>query len=164
MTMTPILVLSKVGEPYVVYTNASRDIYKGVLMHNDKVIAYTSQQLHPYEKNYVMHGLVLGAIIHALKKELNLRQRQYIEFTTYYDFQMRYHLGKANVVVDALSKKTQISTAIPSAWLMTTQFTEWHPWPMDTGIIYHALVEDEILDQIFEAQKKDGQYDELVKK
>ncbi|CAN6462542.1 unnamed protein product [Victoria cruziana] len=126
LTMAPILVLPKMGEPYVVYTDASRDGYGG--------------------------------------KELNLRQRRWIEFLTDYDFQMRYHPGKANVVADALSRKTHISTAMLSVWLMTAQFVEWHPWLTDTGVVCHTVVEDEILDHIFEAQKKDGQYDEMVKK
>ena len=40
------------------------------------------------------------------QKELNLRQRRWIEFLEDYDFTLQYHPGKANVVADALSKKT----------------------------------------------------------
>ncbi|CAN6445433.1 unnamed protein product [Victoria cruziana] len=190
LTTAPILVLPKVGEPYVVYTDASRDGYGGVLMQNDRVIAYTSRQLRPHEKNYATHDLELGAIVHALKvwrhylygvqfevftdhksltylfsqKELNLRQRRWIEFLTDYDFQMKYHPGKANVVADALSRKTQISVAMLNVWLMTAEFTEWHPWPTETSIICHTVMEDEILSQIFEAQKIDEKYGEMVRK
>jgi len=39
------------------------------------------------------------------RKELNMRQRRWIEFLKDYDFQLIYHLGKENVVVDALSRK-----------------------------------------------------------
>ena len=35
-----------------------------------------------------------------------MRQRQCIKFLKDYDFELLYHLGKANVVVDALSRKT----------------------------------------------------------
>ncbi|CAN6440882.1 unnamed protein product [Victoria cruziana] len=67
LTTAPVLVLPKVGESYVVYTDASREGYGGVLMQNDRVIAYTSQQLRQHEKNYATHDLELGAIVHALK-------------------------------------------------------------------------------------------------
>ena len=39
------------------------------------------------------------------QKELNMRQRRWIEFLKDYDFKLLYHLGKANVVADALSRK-----------------------------------------------------------
>ncbi|CAN6487285.1 unnamed protein product [Victoria cruziana] len=106
LTSAPILVLPKVGESYVVYTDASRDGYEGVLMLDGRVIAYTSRQLRSYEKNYATHDLELGTIIHALKKELNLRQRRWVEFLADYDFEMRYHPSRANVVANALSRKT----------------------------------------------------------
>ena len=84
-----------------------------------------------YERNYPTHDLELTAIVFALKiwrhylygasfkvfsyhkslrylfdqKELNMQQRRWIEFLKDYDFQLMYHLRKANVVVDALSRK-----------------------------------------------------------
>nr|GFA47268.1 putative reverse transcriptase domain-containing protein [Tanacetum cinerariifolium] len=42
------------------------------------------------------------------KKELNMRQRRWLELLSDYDCEIRYHLGKANVVADALSKKERI--------------------------------------------------------
>ncbi|CAN6465712.1 unnamed protein product [Victoria cruziana] len=190
LTLAPILVLPKVGEPYVVYTDASRDGYGGVLMQSDRVIVYTSRQLRTHERNYATHDLELGAIVHALKvwrhylydtrfevftdhksltylfsqKELNLRQRRWVEFLTDYDFQMRYHPGKANVVADALSRKTQISSTMLSVWSMTAQFAEWHPLPTSTGVMCHTVVEEEILSRIFEAQRKDEDYEKMIKR
>ncbi|GKA62204.1 putative reverse transcriptase domain-containing protein, partial [Tanacetum coccineum] len=41
------------------------------------------------------------------QKELNMRQRRWIELFSDYDCEIRYHPGKANVVVDALSRKLQ---------------------------------------------------------
>ena len=40
------------------------------------------------------------------QKELNLRQTRWVELLKDYDFTIEYHLGKANVVADALSKKS----------------------------------------------------------
>ncbi|CAN6447952.1 unnamed protein product [Victoria cruziana] len=121
LTSAPILVLSKVGESYVVYTDASRDGYGGVLMQDGQVIAYTLRQFRSHEKNYATHNLELGAI-----KELNLRQRRWVEFLADYDFEMRYHPGRANVVADALSIKTQLAHTVTSVWSLTAQFAEWH--------------------------------------
>ncbi|GJR86573.1 putative reverse transcriptase domain-containing protein [Tanacetum coccineum] len=42
------------------------------------------------------------------QKELNMRQRHWLELLSDYDYEIRYHLGKANVVADALSRKKQI--------------------------------------------------------
>nr|GEU89009.1 putative reverse transcriptase domain-containing protein [Tanacetum cinerariifolium] len=42
------------------------------------------------------------------QKELNMRQRRWIELFSDYDCKIRYHLGKANVVGDALSRKEQL--------------------------------------------------------
>ena len=39
------------------------------------------------------------------QKELNLRQRRWMELIKDYDFTPQYHSGKANVVADALSRK-----------------------------------------------------------
>ncbi|XP_020102592.1 uncharacterized protein LOC109720121 [Ananas comosus] len=100
-------------------------------MQQDRVIAYALRQLKDYERNYPAHDLELTAAMFALKlwrhylygaqcevftdhlslkylfteKELNLRQRRWLEFLTDYDFSIQYHLGKANVVADALSQK-----------------------------------------------------------
>ncbi|PON37603.1 hypothetical protein PanWU01x14_318840 [Parasponia andersonii] len=95
-----------------------------VLMQNGRVIAYTSRQLKPHERNYLTYDLELAAVIFALKiwrcylygvkfdifsdhkslkylftqKDLNLRQRRWVEYMEDYDFNLQYHPGKANVV------------------------------------------------------------------
>jgi ribonuclease HI len=101
-------------------------------MQQGKVIAYASRQLKDHEKNYPTHDLELAAIVYALKiwrhylfqetveiytdhkslkyifthKELNMRQRRWLELIKDYDCHIMYHSGKANVVVDVLSKKS----------------------------------------------------------
>nr|GEY39653.1 putative reverse transcriptase domain, ribonuclease H-like domain, aspartic peptidase domain protein [Tanacetum cinerariifolium] len=130
----PILALPKGSENFVVYCDASRKGLGAVLMHREKVIAYASRQLKIYEKNYTAHDLELGAVVFDLKmwrhylydtkcivftshkslqhilykKELNTRQRRWLELLSNYDCEIRYHLGKENVVTDALSGKERI--------------------------------------------------------
>ena len=41
------------------------------------------------------------------QRDLNMRRRRWMEFLEDYDFTLHYHLGKANVVADALSRKSQ---------------------------------------------------------
>ncbi|GJV01258.1 putative reverse transcriptase domain-containing protein [Tanacetum coccineum] len=123
----PILALPKGSENFVVYCDASHKGLGAVLMQNEKVIAYASRQLKIHEKNYTTHDLELGAVVFALKmwrhylygtrctvftdhkslqhildqKELNMRQRRWLELLSDYDCDIRYHPGKANVVADA---------------------------------------------------------------
>ncbi|GJX65516.1 putative reverse transcriptase domain-containing protein [Tanacetum coccineum] len=127
----PILALPEGSENFVVYFDASRKGLGAILMQREKVIAYASRQLKIHEKNYTAHDLELGAIVFALKmwrhylydtkcvvftnnkslqhildkKELNMRQRRWLELLSDYDYEIRYHPGKANVVADALSRK-----------------------------------------------------------
>src|SRR4051812_44869398 len=100
-------------------------------MQEGRVVAYLSRQLRPHEENYATHELELAAVVHALKtwrhyllgkrceiytdhkslkniftqKELNMRQRRWLELIKDYDLSVQYHPGKANVVADALSRK-----------------------------------------------------------
>ncbi|GJY90888.1 putative reverse transcriptase domain-containing protein [Tanacetum coccineum] len=118
-----------------------------VLMQRGKVIAYASRQLKIHEKNYTTHDLELGAVVFALKiwrhylygtksviytdhkslqhifsqKELNMRQRRWIELFSDYDCEIRYHPGKANVVADALSRKERVKPKRVRAMNMTLQ-------------------------------------------
>ncbi|GJS01004.1 putative reverse transcriptase domain-containing protein [Tanacetum coccineum] len=111
----------------------------------EKVIAYASRQLKVYVKNYTTHDLELGSVVFALKiwrhylygtrctvftdhkslqhildqKELNMRQRHWLELLSNYDCDIRYHPGKANVVADALSRKERIEPLRVRALVMT---------------------------------------------
>ena len=113
------------------YKDASCQGLGCVLMQHGRVVAYASRQLKPYERNYPTHDFELAAVIFALKiwkhflfgetceiftdhkslkylfsqKELNMRQRIWIELLKDYDCIIRYHPGKENVMVDALSRK-----------------------------------------------------------
>ncbi|GJS50548.1 putative reverse transcriptase domain-containing protein [Tanacetum coccineum] len=101
----PILALPEGSENFVVYCDASHKGLGAVLMQKEKVIAYASRQLKVHEKNYTTHDLELGAVHILDQKELNMRQRRWLELLSDYDCEIRYHRGKANVVADALSRK-----------------------------------------------------------
>ncbi|GJX49509.1 putative reverse transcriptase domain-containing protein [Tanacetum coccineum] len=96
----PILALPKGMKDFVVYYDASLKGYGAVLMQREKVITYASRQLKVHEENYTTHDLELRDV-----KELNLRQRRWIELLSDYDCEIWYHPGKANVVAEALSRK-----------------------------------------------------------
>ncbi|GJZ34116.1 putative reverse transcriptase domain-containing protein [Tanacetum coccineum] len=97
--LAPILALPEGSEDFVVYCDASHKGLGAVLMQREKVIAYASRQLKVHEKNYTTHDLELGSV-----KELNMRQRHWLELLSDYDCDIRYHPGKENVVADALSQ------------------------------------------------------------
>ncbi|GJV81039.1 putative reverse transcriptase domain-containing protein [Tanacetum coccineum] len=110
----PILALPEGSEDFVVYCDASHKGLGVVLMQREKVIAYASRQLKVHEKNYTTHDLELGSV-----KELNMRQRRWLELLSDYDCDIRYHPGKANVVADALSRKERIEPLRVRALVMT---------------------------------------------
>ncbi|GJU72582.1 putative reverse transcriptase domain-containing protein [Tanacetum coccineum] len=115
---SPILALPEGNDNYVIYCDASYQGLGAVLMQREKVIAYASRQLKPYEENYTTHDLELGE--HILdQKELNMRQRRWLELLVDYDCEIRYHPGKANVVADALSRKERIKPLQVRALVMT---------------------------------------------
>ncbi|GJV21993.1 putative reverse transcriptase domain-containing protein [Tanacetum coccineum] len=126
----PILALPEGSKDFVVYCDASHKGLGAVLMQREKVIAYASRELKVHKKNYTTHNLELGSVVFALKiwrpylyatrctvftdhkslqhildqKELNMRQRCWLELLSDYDCDIRYHPGKENVVADALSQ------------------------------------------------------------
>ncbi|GKB85148.1 putative reverse transcriptase domain-containing protein [Tanacetum coccineum] len=130
---------------FVVYCDASLQGLGAMLMQREKVIAYASRQLKPHEEKYNTRDLELGAVVFAFKiyrhymygtkctvftahkslqhildqKELNMRQRRWLELLAYYDCKIRYHPGKANVVADALSQKERFKPLRVRALVMT---------------------------------------------
>ncbi|GJU07520.1 putative reverse transcriptase domain-containing protein [Tanacetum coccineum] len=101
----PILALPEGNDDFVVYCDVSHQGLRAVLMQKEKVIAYASRQLKLNEKSYTTHDLELGAVHILNQKELNMRQRYWLELLVDYDCEIRYHHGKANVIADALSQK-----------------------------------------------------------
>jgi len=131
LVTAPILVQPDITRPFEVYCDASNFGLGCVLMQGGHVIAYASRQLKNSKVNYPTHDLELAAVVHALKiwrhylfgqpctiftdhkslryfftqSELNMRQRMWLELVKDYDLNIQYHLGKVNVVADALSRK-----------------------------------------------------------
>ncbi|GJZ86993.1 putative reverse transcriptase domain-containing protein [Tanacetum coccineum] len=87
----PILALPEGSEDFITYCDASKKGLGAVLMQREKVIAYASSQLKIHEKKYTTYDLELGAV-----KELNMRQRRWLELLSDYDYDIRYQPGKAN--------------------------------------------------------------------
>ncbi|GJU40366.1 putative reverse transcriptase domain-containing protein [Tanacetum coccineum] len=100
-------------EDFMVYCDASLKSYGAVLIQREEVIAYASRQLKVHEENYTTHDLELGA------KELNLRQRRWIELLSDYDCEIRYHPGNVNVLADALSRNGREKPLRVQALMMT---------------------------------------------
>ncbi|GKE54983.1 putative reverse transcriptase domain-containing protein, partial [Tanacetum coccineum] len=110
----PILALPEGAKTFVVYYDSLHKGLGAMLMQNEKVIAYASRQLKIHEKNYMTLDLKLGAVVFALKF-----WRHYLYGMNDYDCEIRYHLGKANVVADALSRKERIKPLRVRALVMT---------------------------------------------
>ena len=115
------------------YYDASRDGLGCVLMQSERVVFYGSRQLKNHEQNYPTHDLELVAIVFTLhilrhylygeqfevfsdhkslkyiftQRDLNMRQHRWMEYLEDYDFTLHYHSSKANVVADALSRKSR---------------------------------------------------------
>ncbi|GJY08358.1 putative reverse transcriptase domain-containing protein [Tanacetum coccineum] len=117
-----ILALPQGAENFIVCCDTSHKGLGAILMQNEKVIAYASRQLKIHEKNYTTHDLELDhkSLQHILdQKELNMRQRRWLELLSDYDCEIRYHLGKASVVADALSRKERIKPLRVRVLVMT---------------------------------------------
>jgi ribonuclease HI len=133
----PVLVMPDLQKGFDIYCDACGQGLGCVLMQEGHVIAYVSHQLRKHELNYPTHDLELAAVVHALKiwrhyimgtkcqvytdhkslkyiftqKDLNLRQRRWLELIKDYDLEIHYHPGKANLVADALSRKEHVHSA-----------------------------------------------------
>ena len=138
LVTAPVLTVPDGSGSFVIYSDASKKGLGCVLMQQGKVVAYASRQLKSHEQNYPTHDLELAAVVFALKiwrhylygekiqiftdhkslkyfftqKELNMRQRRWLELVKDYDCEILYHPGKANVVADALSRKVSHSAAL----------------------------------------------------
>ena len=147
-------------------------------MEEGKGVTYASRQLKPHEKNYPTHDLELATIVFSLKiwrhylygekcfiytghkslkylpsqRELNLRQLRWMELIKYYDCVIDYHPGKANVVADALSRKSMQTLALNAHLSLSN----------DNAIVAELMARPNLLNQVQEAQKSDEKFSSIV--
>jgi hypothetical protein len=131
LTTSPVLTQPNITKPIDVYYDASSTGLGGVLMQEGQVISYSSRQLRRHEEHYPTHDLELATIVMALRArhhylygnvvhiyidhkslkyiftqtDLNMRQWRWLELIKDYELEVHYHLGKPNVIADALSHK-----------------------------------------------------------
>jgi hypothetical protein len=158
-------------------------------MQNGKVVSYASRQLKHHERNYPTHDLELALVVHALKvwrhylmgkhcdvftdhkslkyiftqKELNMRQRRWLELIKDYDMSLQYHPGKANVVADALSRKSYVNglTVRELPEDLCRQFKELRLEIVPEGFLASFEVQPTLMDKIKEARKLDKEIEEI---
>jgi hypothetical protein len=135
LTTTPVLTMPNMEKPFSIYCDASGQDLGCVLMQDNYVVAYASRQLRKHEDKYPAHDLELAVVVHALKiwrhyiidkrcevysdhkslkyiftqLDLNLRQSIWLELIKDYDLEVKYHPVKANMVADALSRRSPIN-------------------------------------------------------
>ena len=169
------------------YCDASKDGMGCVLMQSEKVVAYGSRQLKNHEQNYPTHDMELAAVVFALKiwrhylygeqfevfsdhkslkyiftqRDLNMRQRRWMEFLEDYNFTLHYHLGKANVVADALSRKSQgvLASIASREWRMLEivgQFRLQYD-EQDQGTLGSMMATPSLLSRVIGSQVQDAE-------
>ena len=175
----PVLIQPNSGRDYTIYSDASRIGLGCVLMQDGKVVVYASRQLKQHEQNYPTHDLELAVIVFALKiwryylygekcriftdhkslkyfltqKDLNLRQRRWLELFKDYDCIIDYHPGKANVMANALSRK-----------MISALNLKDYDWRFDSNgaLLAQLRVIPDLKKMIVNAQKKDTKLQEMV--
>jgi hypothetical protein len=183
LTTAPVLAQPDIEKPFDVYCDASSSGLGCVLMQEGQVIAYALRQLRRHEEHYLTYDLELAAVVHALKiwrhyllgntchlytdhkslkyiftqSELNMRQRRWLVLIKDYDFEIHYHLGKANVVADALSRKASCH-CLTVRTFDTTLCQEMEK--LNLGMIQHRTLtqlklESVLLQRIIDAQRSD---------
>ena len=189
LVTSPVLILPDQTKDYEVYCDALHRGLGAVLMQEGRVVSYASRQLKPHERNYATHDLELAAVVHALKtwrhflignhcevytdhkslkyiftqKELNLRQRRWLELIKDYDMKLHYHPGKANVVADALSRRSYAnileSKGLPKE--LVEDIMELRLEIVPKGFVAAMEVQFTLLEKIREAQKDDEEIAEV---
>ena len=148
-------------------------------MQDGKVMAYASRQLKLHEQNYPTHDLELAVVMFALKiwrhylygekcriftyhknlkyllnqKDLNLRQRRWLELFKDYNCIIDYQPRKANVVADALSRKMIFALSLKDY--------DWR-FDSDGALLAQLRVIPDLKQMIVNAQKDDTKLQEIV--
>ena len=183
LTSAPVLLPPDFSKDFVIYCDASRQGLGCILMQDRHVIAYASRQLRPHEDNYPTHDLELAAVVHALKTwrhyllgnrceiftdhqslkyiftqpDLNLRQRRWVELISDYDLGITYTPGKANVMADALSRKSYCNNLMLQQGQphLYEDFRKLNLHIVPQGFLSTLVAKPTLKDQIIAGQKRD---------
>jgi hypothetical protein len=127
-------------------------------------VAYASRKLRKHEAKYPTHDLELAAVVHTLKiwryyiigkrcevysdckslkyifthPDLNRRKRRWLELIKDYDLGINYHPGKANIIADALSRRSHLNMLATRELLpeFCKEFEKLnHGWVSNTEVI-----------------------------
>jgi hypothetical protein len=183
LTIAPVLTMHNMERPFSIYCDTSSQGLGCVLMQDSHVVAYASRQLRKHEEKYPTHDLELVAVVHALKiwrhyiigkrcevysddkslkyiftqPDLNLRQRRWLELIKDYDLVINYHPDKANVVVDALSRRSHLNM-LATRELLPEFHTKFEK--LNLGWVSNAEVVEIEVDSTLEQDIRRGQLED----
>jgi hypothetical protein len=192
LTTAPVLTMPNMEKPFSIYCDASGQGLGCVLMQDGHVVTYASRQLRKHEEKYPTHDLELATVVHALKiwrhyiigkrceaysdyksskyiftqPDLNLRQRRWLELIKDYDLGINYHPGKANVVANALSRRSHLNMLATRELLpeFCTEFEKLNlGWVSNTKVI-EMEVESTLKQDIRKGQLEDAKIQEGTNK
>jgi hypothetical protein len=135
LTTALVLTMPDMEKPFSIYCDAYGQGLGCVLMQGGHVVAYASRLLRKHEEKYPTHDLELADMVHALKiwrhyiigkrcevysdhkslkyifsqPDLKSRQQRWLELIKDYNLGINYHPGKANVIADALSRRSHVN-------------------------------------------------------
>ena len=186
LTSAAILIVPERGQGYTVYCDATKARLGCVLMQSGRLVAYGSRQLKNHEQNYPTHNMELAVVVFALKiwchylygeqfkmysdhkslkyiftqRDLNMRQRRWMEFLEDYDFTLHYHPGKANVVANALSRKSRgaLASIASREWQMLETVEQFglQYSKQAQGTLGSLVAKPSLLSRVIESQGQDA--------
>jgi hypothetical protein len=189
LTTAPVLVMPNMERSFSIYCDASGQGLGCVLMQDGHVVAYVSRQLREHEEYYPTHDLELAAVVHALKKwrhyqigkrceiysnhkslkyiftqsDLNLRQRRLLDLIKDYGLGINYHPGKANVVADALSRRSHLNQLIVEQMFfdLSEEFDKLNLWLIANTELVAMEINSTLSQDIRKGQLTDEQIQEI---
>jgi hypothetical protein len=192
LTTAPVLTMPDMEKSFSIYCDTSGQGLGCALMQDGDVVTYASRQLRKYEEKYPTHDLELAVVVHVLKiwrhyiigkrcevysdhkslkyiftqLDLNLRQRRWLELIKDFDLGINYHPDNANVVADALSKRSHLNM-LATRELLSEFCKEFEKlnlgWVSNTEAI--TMEVDSTLEQdIQKGQLKDAKIQEIKEK
>ncbi|XP_073126443.1 uncharacterized protein [Henckelia pumila] len=156
---SPVLAIPEGIGRFVIYTDASKSGLGAVLMQDGKVIAYASRQLKIHEKNYPTHDLELAAVVFALKLWRHYLYCEKCQILNDHK-SLNYHPGKANIVGDALSRKSATLNRMTTQQELIVDFERLRlevVEPMEVCALSTLTMVPSLLDKIRTGQASDQQ-------